>query len=443
MNKPAYTQRYLRKRKMLLVLPLLVLPFITMAFWALGGGKASGGDSSNANYKQGLNLQLPDAKLKEDKGLNKLSYYEMAAADSAKLKEKRRSDPYFAQNNITVADDSAQAGDGASTSGRPENEYQPVQKIALNKSLYSKRATSDPNEEKILRKLHQLNAALDNTVTDPQNDAVAKQQAVNRATGDRPEAMMQNIGPDQDAADPEMNQINGMLDKIMNIQHPELLTDKLQQYSSRHTGQVFALVGNYEPAAISLLGDAQGGNAVDTPKAGGEQKMTAQFYSLGEDKVDSSIVPNSIAAIIAETQIVSNGATIKCRLVQDAYINGTLIGKNSLIYGSASLTGERLTIAVKTIAHNGQIFPLALSVFDLDGMEGIYIPGAITRTTAKESTDKAIQSVALSSIDPSVGAQAASAGIEAAKSMLSRNVKLVKVTLKAGYRILLRDNNNK
>jgi len=30
--------QFLRKRKMMLVLPFLVLPFITMAFWALGGG---------------------------------------------------------------------------------------------------------------------------------------------------------------------------------------------------------------------------------------------------------------------------------------------------------------------------------------------------------------------------------------------------------------------
>jgi hypothetical protein len=32
--------KFLRKRKMMLVLPALVLPFITMAFWAMGGGKA-------------------------------------------------------------------------------------------------------------------------------------------------------------------------------------------------------------------------------------------------------------------------------------------------------------------------------------------------------------------------------------------------------------------
>ncbi|MGN6401353.1 MAG: hypothetical protein ACTHMD_12915, partial [Flavisolibacter sp.] len=60
-----------RKRKMLLVFPLLVIPFFTMAFWALGGGKA--GASSTEKRATGLNLELPNAQLKDDKGENKLS----------------------------------------------------------------------------------------------------------------------------------------------------------------------------------------------------------------------------------------------------------------------------------------------------------------------------------------------------------------------------------
>jgi hypothetical protein len=46
-------------------------------------------------------------------------------------------------------------------------------------------------------------------------------------------------------------------------------------------------------------------------------------------------------------------------------------------------------------------------------------------------------------MDPSLGAQAASAGIQAAKTLISKKVKLVKVTVKAGYQVLLRDNNQK
>jgi uncharacterized protein YunC (DUF1805 family) len=80
-----------------------------------------------------------------------------------------------------------------------------------------------------------------------------------------------------------------------------------------------------------------------------------------------------------------------------------------------------------------------LSVFDMDGMSGIHIPGAITRDAAKQSGQQAIQSVGVTSFDQSIGAQAASAGIELGRNLLSKKVKLIKVTVKAGYQVLLRD----
>lgn len=79
----------------------------------------------------------------------------------------------------------------------------------------------------------------------------------------------------------------------------------------------------------------------------------------------------------------------------------------------------------------------------MDGMDGIYIPGAITRDVAKQSADRATQQIDISNLNPSIGAQAANAGIEAAKTLFSRKVKLVKVTVKAGYQVLLRDEKQK
>jgi hypothetical protein len=72
-------------------------------------------------------------------------------------------------------------------------------------------------------------------------------------------------------------------------------------------------------------------------------------------------------------------------------------------------------------------------------MEGIHIPGAITRDVAKQSADNSLQNIEMTSIDPSLKVQAANAGINAAKSLLTKKVKLVKVTVKAGYRILLKE----
>ncbi|HJS53107.1 MAG TPA: conjugative transposon protein TraM, partial [Chitinophagaceae bacterium] len=69
------------------------------------------------------------------------------------------------------------------------------------------------------------------------------------------------------------------------------------------------------------------------------------------------------------------------------------------------------------------------------------IPGAITRDVAKQSVDNSLQLMELSTMDHSLKAQATSAGIGAAKSLLSKKVEQLKVMVKAGYKVLLRDKN--
>lgn len=164
------------------------------------------------------------------------------------------------------------------------------------------------------------------------------------------------------------------------------------------------------------------------------------FFGVNDTPIESE-VQNGIEAVVHETQTVVNGAVIKIRLLNDVYISEQLISRENFIFGIASLNNERLEVNINSIRNEHSLFPVKLEVYDMDGLPGIYIPGAITRDVAKQSTDNALQSVALNSLDPSIGAQAAAAGIETAKTLLSKKVKLIKVQVKAGYKILLKDNN--
>jgi conjugative transposon TraM protein len=127
------------------------------------------------------------------------------------------------------------------------------------------------------------------------------------------------------------------------------------------------------------------------------------------------------------------------KLTRDIYVNGVLIPKNQFIHGICVLSGERLKVDISTIRNGSAIYPVSLSVFDLDGLEGIHVPGAIARDVAKQSSNQALQDVQLNSLDPSIEVQAASAGIETVKSLVSKKTKLIKVSVKAGYKILLMD----
>src|SRR4051812_47885404 len=86
------TDKKRKQRNFLLVLPAIVLPFLTFLFWSLG---LIGVSDVKASATNGLNMQLPNAKLKENKSWNKLSFYEQADRDSARYREAMKNDPYY------------------------------------------------------------------------------------------------------------------------------------------------------------------------------------------------------------------------------------------------------------------------------------------------------------------------------------------------------------
>src|SRR5690606_34709983 len=138
----------------------------------------------------------------------------------------------------------------------------------------------------------------------------------------------------------------------------------------------------------------------------------------------TTLPANAISAVIHQDQVLVNGSTVKLRLTQDVTIGGVHIPKDNFLFGVASLSGERLGVKINSIRYGESLFPVELTVYDMDGLGGIYIPGAITRDVAKESAARSTQGIGLTSLDPSLGAQAAGAGIEAARTLFNKKVKL-------------------
>ena len=442
MEQKKHSQKFLRQRKLLMVLPLMVLPFMTLMFWALGGGKVNNANAQQV--QQGFNMQLPGANLKDDKPLDKLSYYEKAASDSAKLEELMKNDPYY---KVDKKDTSLYSNnnDTSLLDTKYKSSYS-----NLIKSPYNNSSNGDPNETKVYKKLAELNTALNNATTqqtkseDYKNDFQSENKTnINNKDVDRLEQMMQTMNEKDGGDDPEMQQLNGMMEKILDIQHPDRVKEKIKQKSEARKGQVFAVAVNDKTNLVSFLDN--GGNKKminDTSRKYLYQQNN--FYSLDDAlETNDNDSQNAIEAVIHETQTIVNGSTVKLRLINDVYINGVLIPKETFVFGTAALNGERLAITINSIRYKNSLFPVELSVYDMDGMNGIYIPGAIARDVAKQSSDRAIQDIDITSLNPSIGAQAASAGIEAAKTLFSKKVKLIKVTVKAGYHVLLHDEKEK
>ena len=430
MENVQHSQAYLRKRKMLTVLPLLVIPFLTLLFWALGGG--SGNAQSSETKSSGLNLNLPNAALKDEKGMDKLSFYDLAQKDSNKLAEQVKNDPYLKGGNMPS--DSSYGGDNEieRLTGQTASRFnQRSVTTGLRTSPYSSNNTKP--EDEIMQKLSVLQKELNKpTVTSKEEGVNSKGASYGSgelsAEVDRLEQMMVAMNSGSET-DPEMQELQTTLDKMLDVQHPDRVRERLKEKSKVQKGKVFPVTTKLFKPSVSLL---------DTP--GKQMKTSAQFYGL--EKVSGNNEEISVEAVVHQAQTLVDGAVMKLRLKDEIFINGMAVPKGTFVFGIVSLNGERLDCDITSIRLNSQLFPVKLQVYDLDGLPGIYMPGAITREVAKSSVDNAAQMLEVTSLDPSLKAQATNAGLNAVKSLLTKKAKLVKVSVKDGYKVLLKDKNS-
>lgn len=151
---------------------------------------------------------------------------------------------------------------------------------------------------------------------------------------------------------------------------------------------------------------------------------------------------NTFAACIAEEQTVVNGQRVKMRLLEPMQAGKMLIPANSHVTGVANIQNERLDITIYNIEYAGNILPVELYVHDTDGQLGIYAPNSEARSAAKEAVAGMGEGVGTTvSLSTSAGQQAAMdltrGAIQGTTRLFSSQVRQVKITLKAGYRVLL------
>lgn len=157
---------------------------------------------------------------------------------------------------------------------------------------------------------------------------------------------------------------------------------------------------------------------------------------------------NTISACVHNNQTVMDGQTVRFRLLEPMSVSGREIPRNALVVGTAKLQGERLSIIISSLGYRGSIIPVELSVYDTDGQAGIFIPGSMERNAAKEIAANMGTSVGSSvNISTDAGAQlTADLGkglIQGTSQYFAKKMRTVKVHLKAGYKVLLYQPENK
>lgn len=156
---------------------------------------------------------------------------------------------------------------------------------------------------------------------------------------------------------------------------------------------------------------------------------------------------NTIKACVHGDQTITSGQSVRLRLLEDMRVGKYVLPRNTLITGGGSIKGERLDIEILQVEHNGTIIPVELTVHDNDGQAGIFIPGSMEASAAKEMAANLGQNLgtSISITNQSAGDQLLSevgrGAIQGVSQYISKKMREEKVHLKSGYTLMLYQNN--
>lgn len=151
---------------------------------------------------------------------------------------------------------------------------------------------------------------------------------------------------------------------------------------------------------------------------------------------------NTIPACVHGTQTVTDGQVLRLRLLEPMVVDDRFIPKGTVLVGGTRIQGERLDIVINTVEYKGSVIPVELEVYDADGQQGILIPNSMEYDAVREIAANMGTSMNSSiNISTDAGAQIASdlgkGVIQGVSGYISKKMRQVKITLKAGHKLLL------
>ena len=393
-NAP-HDAQFLRTRKMATFLPVVGVPFLAVMFYLGGGGQ--GTPAAAQNTETGFNTNLPKA----EKGTITSSKLEAYASPVDTLRNRGLVD---ARLDTT-------SGSGLSYAVGADGKAGP-------------------------------NGSVDKSVVEAQQQLIAAQQAQMNGGVVPGTVAPTTTAPGALTPQEQMELMRSQHERDLAEQKAQLQMAALLAQSNSAGGggaaprTVAALPKKKKPttrlraidddAVVSRLGSNGPG-----------RKRTASFQGF-DAETGTGGDGNTLPAVIHESQEVVSGSLVKMRLTESAVINGHSLPANTFIYGKCSLAGERLSIAIETLKSGNSVFPAALEVYDVDGLEGLHIPGAITRDAAKQAGAEGLGAADMMTMSADPAMAAAGVAVSAVKGIGQKKIRLVKVRLKAGYNVMLK-----
>lgn len=162
--------------------------------------------------------------------------------------------------------------------------------------------------------------------------------------------------------------------------------------------------------------------------------------------------PKLIQAIIDEDIKAVDGSRVRLRLLDDIEINESVVKRGTYLYATVSgFSSGRVKGTIGSILVNDELVKVSLSLYDTDGMEGLYVPNSSFRETSKDVASGAMSgnmSMNTGTYGNSLaqwGMQAVNNAYQKTSNAISKAIKKNKVKLKYGTFVYLvngRETNN-
>ena len=172
------------------------------------------------------------------------------------------------------------------------------------------------------------------------------------------------------------------------------------------------------------------------------------FNTLAKDAKE----PKLIQAIIDEDIKAVDGSRVRLRLLDDIEINKSVVKRGTYLYATVSgFSSGRVKGTIGSILVNDELVKVSLSLYDTDGMEGLYVPNSSFRETSKDVASGAMSgnmSMNTGTYGNSLaqwGMQAVNNAYQKTSNAISKAIKKNKVKLKYGTFVYLvngRETNN-
>jgi len=414
---PKHTQEFLNKRRMMVFIPFPGVICLTVLFYLGNGGEGvTAAAATTGPGTSGINRTLPSA------GKSTLFADKMEAAKAPldSSHRNRNSLAFAPPISEPAATAPGATGAPAAPAGTPTSSPPAGLNYAVQPGQSSQKfdPNADPNVVAMQSRMQRLQQQT-STQPQPTYSAPAATSASRAAAAAVPARDMR-----LDEAVKEVTDLKSQYQKrLLALNAPATSPASASVATSASTGKKSMTIISQAPKSVvsSLIQTAPATNG---------------FHTLGASSAAPAL--NAVPAVIHDNQVVEAGSTVKMRLLNDVQLEGHLIPRNSFLYGVCSISGNRLAITATSVQYQGSLLPVTLKAFDIDGGEGLNIPGSIDRDALKQGAATGVSGVDMLAMSPSLGAQAAGIAIQTGKALTGRKIKSVKIHLKANYQLLLK-----